>query len=67
MVSFLPPCLVQEVGTLDLASGRDARGEKGVTCTVDKHPDLEVSFGDWLAAELQKQHQFPPWPVQSSF
>lgn len=42
MVSFLPPCLVQDVGTLDLASQSDVGGEKGIRYAVHKHPDSEA-------------------------
>lgn len=46
MVSFLPPCLVQDVGTLDLASQSDVGGEKGIRYTVHKHPDSEAQAAD---------------------
>lgn len=46
MVSFLPLCLVQDVGILDLASGSDASGAKGVRCAVHKHPDSKSQATD---------------------
>lgn len=69
MVSFLPPCLVQDVGTLDLASQRMSVEKRGLGTLFINTLILTLRLRTYerkgleVNSEAKGRHELPPLPV----